>query len=129
MVALIEAGVAHVNVPSLAEWAGGLPAIEALTLRFYDKIESDPTLAPIVQHKNPDVRRRRRQGPQAGRDGPRRRSWLRADRCRTAQRLAAPRTARHAVNRLGNQTRSLPRLCLCQGAPGSRHKLINPKDP
>lgn len=53
MAALTKAGGAHVNVPSLAEWAGGLPAIEALTLRFYTRIESDPVLAPIFQNKRP----------------------------------------------------------------------------
>lgn len=51
MDALKETGRASADVPSLAQWAGGLPAIEVLSRRFYDKVESDPTLAPVFQNK------------------------------------------------------------------------------
>ncbi len=32
--------------PTLYEWAGGLPAVERLTERFYDRVALDPLLAP-----------------------------------------------------------------------------------
>ncbi len=35
------------NVPSLYEWAGGLPALNRLTERFYQRVRDDATLAPI----------------------------------------------------------------------------------
>ena len=34
-------------IPTLFEWAGGMPALERLTQRFYDKVRQDPMLAPI----------------------------------------------------------------------------------
>src|SRR5262245_54751839 len=37
-------------VPTLFEWAGGMPALERLTDRFYAKIREDPVLAPIFAH-------------------------------------------------------------------------------
>lgn len=39
------------EVPSLYEWAGGLPALERLTARFYDRIlsEPDPVLEPVFR--------------------------------------------------------------------------------
>jgi hemoglobin len=35
------------QVPSLYEWLGGLPALERLTQRFYERVSEDATLAPI----------------------------------------------------------------------------------
>ena len=34
-------------IPTLFEWAGGMPALEGLTQRFYDKVRQDQMLAPI----------------------------------------------------------------------------------
>jgi hemoglobin len=34
-------------VPTLFEWAGGMPALERLTGCFYDKVRADEVLAPI----------------------------------------------------------------------------------
>jgi hemoglobin len=34
-------------IPTLFEWAGGVPALERLTQRFYDKVRQDQMLAPI----------------------------------------------------------------------------------
>lgn len=41
------------DVPSLAEWAGGVPAFQALTDRFYQKIPLDPILAPVFAGMDP----------------------------------------------------------------------------
>ena len=35
------------DVPSLYEWVGGLPALNRLTERFYQRVRDDGTLAPI----------------------------------------------------------------------------------
>jgi hemoglobin len=35
------------SIPTLYEWAGGLPAFERLTARFYDRVPHDPVLAPV----------------------------------------------------------------------------------
>ena len=35
------------EVPTLFEWAGGMPALERLTERFYERVKTDPVLAPI----------------------------------------------------------------------------------
>jgi Bacterial-like globin len=35
------------DVPSLYEWVGGLPALNRLTERFYQRVRNDATLAPI----------------------------------------------------------------------------------
>src|SRR5262245_44592560 len=35
------------DVPSLYEWVGGLPALNRLTQRFYERVREDATLAPI----------------------------------------------------------------------------------
>lgn len=42
------------TVPSLYQWAGGLPALERLTAKFYDTIlsEPDPVLEPIFRGMN-----------------------------------------------------------------------------
>src|SRR5262245_6216533 len=37
-------------VPSLFEWAGGMPALERLTDAFYERIRQDALLAPIFAH-------------------------------------------------------------------------------
>ena len=36
--------------PTLYEWAGGLPALERLTERFYGRVALDPLLAPVFAH-------------------------------------------------------------------------------
>jgi hemoglobin len=35
------------DIPSLYDWAGGMPALERLTEVFYAKIRNDPLLAPV----------------------------------------------------------------------------------
>jgi hemoglobin len=35
------------GVPTLYEWAGGMPALERLTARFYDRVASDGILGPV----------------------------------------------------------------------------------
>ena len=37
----------RVPVPSLFDWAGGMPTLEKLTARFYDKVREDELLAPV----------------------------------------------------------------------------------
>jgi hemoglobin len=41
------------TVPTLAEWAGGLDAIQALTKRFYEKVPLEPLLAPVFARMDP----------------------------------------------------------------------------
>jgi hemoglobin len=38
------------DVPTLFEWAGGMPALERLTERFYDRVRAHEVLAPIFAH-------------------------------------------------------------------------------
>jgi hemoglobin len=38
------------DVPTLYEWAGGLPALERLTNVFYVKVRADALLAPVFAH-------------------------------------------------------------------------------
>jgi hemoglobin len=38
------------KTPSLFEWVGGMPALERLTARFYERIETHDVLAPIFAH-------------------------------------------------------------------------------
>jgi len=38
------------DVPTLFEWAGGMPALDRLTGAFYDKVRQDPVLAPVFAH-------------------------------------------------------------------------------
>ncbi|MDO1529601.1 group II truncated hemoglobin [Fulvimonas sp. R45] len=38
------------SIPSLYEWAGGLPALERLTEVFYRRVPDDPLLAPLFAH-------------------------------------------------------------------------------
>src|SRR5262245_49756716 len=40
------------RVPSLYEWVGGLPALNKLTERFYERVREHPTLAPIFAEMN-----------------------------------------------------------------------------
>lgn len=40
-------------VPSLYQWAGGLPALERLTRVFYGRVPRDPLLAPIFAQMDP----------------------------------------------------------------------------
>jgi hemoglobin len=42
------------SVPTLYEWAGGLPAFERLTALFYGRVPDDPTLAPVFRDMAPD---------------------------------------------------------------------------
>jgi hemoglobin len=35
------------TVPTLYEWAGGAPALDRLTSRFYQKVKADPLLEPL----------------------------------------------------------------------------------
>ena len=39
--------MADADVPTLFEWAGGMPALERLTDRFYARVREHPVLAPI----------------------------------------------------------------------------------
>src|ERR1700710_2201731 len=38
------------SVPSLFEWAGGMPVFETLFDKFYDKVLADPILEPVFKH-------------------------------------------------------------------------------
>ena len=38
------------KTPSLFEWAGGMPALERLTDRFYERIKTHESLGPIFAH-------------------------------------------------------------------------------
>ena len=40
-------------VPTLYEWIGGMPVIEALFTAFYKKVLKDDLLAPIFRHMSP----------------------------------------------------------------------------
>lgn len=39
--------------PTLYEWAGGAPALRALFTRFYERVPSDPLLAPVFARMDP----------------------------------------------------------------------------
>ena len=41
-------------VPTLFEWAGGMPALDRLTRAFYDKVRQDEILAPIFDQMSPE---------------------------------------------------------------------------
>jgi hemoglobin len=45
---------AEQRVPTLFEWAGGMPTLERLTTRFYERVAQDPLLAPIFAKMGPD---------------------------------------------------------------------------
>lgn len=40
--------------PTLYEWAGGMPALERLTERFYQRVRNDSILAPVFARMRPD---------------------------------------------------------------------------
>lgn len=42
------------TTPTLYEWLGGMPALERLTSRFYDKVRADPELGPVFEHMHGD---------------------------------------------------------------------------
>src|SRR5262245_66230169 len=42
------------GVPTLYEWAGGMPAFERLTDVFYGRVRQDPILAPVFAHMSPE---------------------------------------------------------------------------
>jgi hemoglobin len=44
------------TVPTLYEWAGGMPAFEHLTEVFYDKVLKDELLEPVFKHMSPQHR-------------------------------------------------------------------------
>jgi hemoglobin len=44
------------TVPSLFEWAGGMPVFERLFDKFYDKVLADNILEPVFKHMSPQHR-------------------------------------------------------------------------
>jgi len=46
--------VSEQSVPTLFEWAGGMPAFERLTTIFYDRVGSDAELAPVFRNMTPE---------------------------------------------------------------------------
>jgi hemoglobin len=44
------------SVPSLFEWAGGMPVFETLFDKFYDKVLADPILEPVFKLMSPQHR-------------------------------------------------------------------------
>jgi hemoglobin len=46
--------VATDPIPTLYEWLGGMPALERLTNRFYDRVRDDPELGPVFAHMHGD---------------------------------------------------------------------------
>jgi hemoglobin len=44
------------TVPSLYEWAGGMPVFEKLFDKFYDKVLADEILEPVFKHMSPQHR-------------------------------------------------------------------------
>ncbi|SFO70062.1 hemoglobin [Chitinophaga sp. YR627] len=45
------------QVPTLYEWAGGMPVFERLTTLFYAKVLQDPLLEPVFKHMSPEHQR------------------------------------------------------------------------
>jgi hemoglobin len=43
-------------IPTLYEWAGGMPAFVTLFDKFYDKVLVDPILEPVFKHMSPEHR-------------------------------------------------------------------------
>jgi hemoglobin len=41
-------------VPTLFEWMGGMPTLERLLSRFYERVPEDPLLAPVFAKMGPD---------------------------------------------------------------------------
>jgi len=44
------------TVPTLYEWAGGMPVFVTLFDKFYDKVLADPILEPVFKHMSPEHR-------------------------------------------------------------------------
>ncbi|MGN7818612.1 group II truncated hemoglobin [Chitinophaga sp. 22536] len=42
------------KIPTLYEWAGGMPVFEKLTGIFYKKVLKDPLLGPVFKHMSPE---------------------------------------------------------------------------
>ncbi|MGY1804377.1 group II truncated hemoglobin [Blastococcus sp. SYSU D00922] len=42
------------SVPSLYDWAGGLPALERLTRLFYERVHADDLIGPLFAHMDAD---------------------------------------------------------------------------
>jgi hemoglobin len=42
------------TVPTLYDWLGGLPALQRLTERFYERVKDDVLLAPVFAHMSSD---------------------------------------------------------------------------
>jgi hemoglobin len=42
------------KIPTLYAWLGGLPALEQLTTRFYERVKDDSILAPLFAHMGSD---------------------------------------------------------------------------
>ncbi|MBC8034020.1 MAG: globin, partial [Chitinophagaceae bacterium] len=38
------------TIPTLYEWAGGMPVFEQLMTQFYKKVLQDPLLEPVFKH-------------------------------------------------------------------------------
>jgi hemoglobin len=45
------------SIPTLFEWAGGMPVFERLTDLFYGKVLKDPLLEPVFKHMSPEHQR------------------------------------------------------------------------
>ncbi|CAG5072234.1 hypothetical protein DYBT9623_04086 [Dyadobacter sp. CECT 9623] len=45
------------RIPTLFEWAGGMPAFELLTEKFYQKVLQDPLLEPVFKHMSTEHQR------------------------------------------------------------------------
>lgn len=43
-----------INIPTLYDWAGGMPAFEQLTTVFYQKVLLDELLAPVFRYMSAD---------------------------------------------------------------------------
>ena len=51
----VRSGAARpLAVPTLFEWAGGMPALERLTTEFYARVPADPLLGPIFAEMDPE---------------------------------------------------------------------------
>ncbi|MGN6395144.1 MAG: group II truncated hemoglobin [Mucilaginibacter sp.] len=49
-------GNKNTPIPSLYEWAGGMPVFIELFDKFYDKVLNDDTLEPVFRHMSPQHR-------------------------------------------------------------------------
>jgi hemoglobin len=45
---------AEKNIPTLYEWAGGMPVFEKLMTAFYDTVLQDELLEPVFRHMSPE---------------------------------------------------------------------------